>query len=74
MEIQSQFFLEETQYNFGDEEFKEETTIIGAYVLPPMKYKLINGSIIENSPSNEKKRKVKRQEIPIEIEISDNSP
>lgn len=59
--------MEETWYDFEDEELKEETTIIGTYVLPSMKYELPNGSFIEKAPSNEKKRKAKSQEIPIEI-------
>ena len=39
-----------------------------------MKYELINGKIIENAPSNEKKRKSKNREIPIEIESLDDFP
>lgn len=60
------------KYNFRDEEFKGETTIIGKFVLPSMKFEIINRRITQNPSSNEKKRKSKSQEIPLEIDISNN--
>lgn len=48
--------LEETGYNFGDEEFKGETTIIGNFVLPSMKFEIINGRITEKPSSKSTKR------------------
>lgn len=50
--------LEETWYNFGDEEFKEETTTIESIVLPSIKLQLINGKITEKAPSSVNKRKL----------------
>lgn len=38
-----------------------------------MKLEIINGRVIENTPSNEKKIKFKSQEIPTEIDNTDNS-
>lgn len=65
--------LEEVGYNLEDEEFKEETTIIGTFAIRSMQYEPKDGKIIEKAPSNENKIKSKTQEIPIEIESSNNS-
>lgn len=52
--------MEETGYNFEDEEFRGETTIIGKLVLPSMKFEIVNERIIEKYPSNENKIKANR--------------
>lgn len=48
--------LEEIGYNFGDEKFNEEPTKIRKYVLPSMKYEIVNEGVTEKYLSNEKKR------------------
>lgn len=50
--------LEDTGYNFGDEEFKEETTKIRKPILSSIKAEIVNGKITKKPSSNEKKRKI----------------
>lgn len=48
--------MEDTRYNFGDEEFKEEKTKIGKSIPPSMKFKMVNVKITKNLSSNVKKK------------------
>lgn len=66
--------LEETWFNFEYEEFMEETTMIGISVLSSMQYELKYGKVTKMKLSNKKKREAKNQEVPIEMDNSDNSP
>lgn len=59
--------LEDTEYNFKDEKYKEETTKIGNSVIPSIQFEIINGKVTENPSSGEKKIKINDKETPMEI-------
>ena len=50
--------LEDTGYNFREEECKEKITKIGKSVLPSMKFEINNGKVNENPSSSEKKKQI----------------
>lgn len=65
-------YLERTRFNFREKNYIEDVTKIGKLVLTLMKYEIIDGKVIEN-PSNEKNRKVSKQEAPIDLRNFDYS-
>ena len=46
---------EKEGHNFRDEEYEEETTKIGKFVLASMRFEIINGRVTKNAPTTIKK-------------------